>query len=78
MERQGQKLASYNNIAEEIKLAIANNPKALIIQEQVYASGKEDKPKKLPIVAAAFFLSLLFAVLTALLYNRKNNHASAV
>ena len=78
MERQGQKLASYNNIAEEIKLAIANNPKALIIQEQGYASGKEDKPKKLPIVAAAFFLSLLFAVLTALLYNRKNNHASAV
>lgn len=68
----------YLKIVQELQLAIANNPKALIIQEQGYASGKEDKPKKLPIVASAFFLSLLFAVLTALLYNRKNNHASAV
>ncbi len=72
------KLLQYQQIARELKLAVANNPKALIIQENGYASGKEDKPKKLPIVASAFFLSLLFAVLTALLYNRKNNHASAV
>ena len=78
IERQSQKLASYINIAEEIKLAIANNPKALIIQENGYASGKEDKPKKLPIVASAFFLSLLFAVLTALFYKRKNNHAAGI
>jgi uncharacterized protein involved in exopolysaccharide biosynthesis len=73
-----ERIEQYSKIVQELQLAIANNPKALIIQEQGYASGKEDKPKKLPIVASAFFLSLLFAVLTALLYNRKNNHASAV
>ena len=68
----------YKIIAGHLKIAIANNPPALIIQEHGYAAGKEDKPKKLAIIVTAFFLSLLFAVLTALLYHRKNNHAAPV
>lgn len=74
----GDQLIHYQKMAAELQLAIANNPPALIIQERGYASGKEDRPKKLPVIAAAFFLSLIFAILTALLYHRKNHHATAV
>jgi len=73
----GAQLAQYQKMIGELKLAITNNPGALIIQEYGYAAGKEDKPKKLSVIAVAFFLSLLFAVLTALLYSRKNTHAVA-
>jgi len=72
------RIEQYLKIVQELQLAIANNPAALIIQERGYAAGKEDKPKKLSIIAAAFFLSLLFAVLTALFYNRSRNDAAAV
>ncbi|MES2773628.1 MAG: hypothetical protein V4722_05565 [Bacteroidota bacterium] len=74
----GAKLLQYQKMARELQLTIANNPTALIIQERGYAAGKEGKPKKIAIVASAFFLSLLFAVFTALLYHRKNTHAAVV
>jgi uncharacterized protein involved in exopolysaccharide biosynthesis len=67
-----QQLNEYQKSANEFALAIQNNPPALIVLEKAYPSAKADKPKKLVVIAWAFFLSLIFASIAALLYKPKS------
>lgn len=62
----------YQKAANEFALAIQNNPPALIEIEKGYPSAKADKPKKLEVLTAAFFISFIFACLLVLFYKRKN------
>jgi len=65
-----QQLNEYEKAAEECTIAINNNPPALIVLEQAYPSAKADRPKKLVVIAWAFVLSIIFACMAALLYDR--------
>lgn len=66
-----EQIQQYQKSANEFSLAIQNNTPALIEIEKGYPSAKADKPKKLDVLMAAFFISLIFASLAALIYNRK-------
>jgi uncharacterized protein involved in exopolysaccharide biosynthesis len=63
-------------LMEEVNIAVDNNPPALKVLEQAYATAKPEKPKRLVLVLASFFGSLIFGILAALIYNRKKTVAS--
>lgn len=66
-----EQIQEYQKSANEFSLAIQNNAPALIEIEKGYPSAKADKPQKLDVLIAAFFISLIFACLATLIYNRK-------
>lgn len=66
-----EQIKEYKKSANEFRLAIENDAPALIVLERGYPSAKADKPKKAGILMAAFIVSLIFGIVAALVYDRK-------
>jgi len=58
-------------LQEEYELIRQFNPPVLIIVEKARAAEWPDKPKRVPVMAATVVLSFIFAVLTALVVERR-------
>jgi len=67
------KLKQYEKLIAEYQLMVDTKPLSLIIIEKAKVSGLPDKPKRIQLLTATAILSFLFALLIALLLERKNN-----
>jgi hypothetical protein len=65
-------LIKYEKLINEYQLVLDNKPAALMIVEKATPALKPDKPKRLKIMVATLFASLIFSILLALLLERKN------
>lgn len=64
-------LQKYQKLIGEYQLMVDDNPPSLLTIERARASLRPDKPKRLEILIATFILSFLFALLIALLLERR-------
>lgn len=64
-------LGKYQQLIGEYQLMVDNKPPSLLTIERARASLCPDKPKRLEILIATFILSFLFALLVALLLERR-------
>ena len=62
----------YDKLAAQYQLIVDSKPPALIIVERAKASNWPDKPKRMQILVATAVLSLLFALLLAIVLERRN------
>jgi uncharacterized protein involved in exopolysaccharide biosynthesis len=70
-ENLSGQLQQYEKLIGEYQLMIDSKPPALIIVEKAKASEWPDKPKRMQIMAATAVLGFLFALLTALVLERR-------
>ncbi len=63
-------IAQDKQLISEIKIAINNNPNALVVLEKATPSAKTERPKRLVLILASFIGSLFFGILAALVFNR--------
>jgi hypothetical protein len=63
-------LPKYEKLISEYQLLADNKPPVLLIAERARVSDWPDKPKRLPVLAATFILSLLFGLLLILLIEK--------
>lgn len=66
-------IAQDKQLISEIKIAISNNPNALVVLEKATPSAKTERPKRLVLILASLIGSLFFGVLAALVFNRTKN-----
>jgi uncharacterized protein involved in exopolysaccharide biosynthesis len=66
-----EQLQQYEKLISQYQLMVDSKAPVLIIVEKARASSWPDKPKKLPLLAATFVLSFLFALLLALLLEKR-------
>jgi hypothetical protein len=66
-----EQLKQFQKSENELKLALATTPPALYIIEKAFPSVSQDKPSLLPTLLAVFFISLIFAIIAALVFERK-------
>lgn len=66
-----EQLARYERYIGEYELMLDTRPPALIITEKAKASAYPDRPKRIQVIAATALLSFLFALLVALVLDRK-------
>ncbi len=57
--------------ANEFRLALADTPQAFFVVEKAVPSASPDKPNVALVLISAFLLSLVFAGITVLVYDRK-------
>ncbi len=65
-----RQLEEYDRLADQYKLMVDAQPKALIIIENAVPAIKTDKPRWLPILVAATFLALFFGLASAVISER--------
>lgn len=65
------RLQQYDKLVSEYQLMIDSKPPALIVVEKARVSLLPDKPKRLQVLIATAILSLLFALLLALVLERR-------
>jgi uncharacterized protein involved in exopolysaccharide biosynthesis len=70
-ENLSNQLQQYEKLIGEYQLIIDSRPPALIIVEKAKASAWPDKPKRMQIMVATAVLGFLFALLTALVLERR-------
>jgi uncharacterized protein involved in exopolysaccharide biosynthesis len=61
----------YEKLISQFQLMVDSKAPVLIVVEKARVSSLPDKPKKLPLLAATFVLSFLFALLLALLLEKR-------
>ncbi len=61
----------YEKLISEYQLIADSKPPVLIILEKARVSDWPDKPRRIPIIVATFLLSLLFALVLALLLEKR-------
>ena len=66
-----EQLKQFQKSENELKLALATTPPTLYIIEKAFPSVSQDKPSLLPTLLAVFFISLIFAIIAALVFERK-------
>jgi uncharacterized protein involved in exopolysaccharide biosynthesis len=64
-------LQEYEKLISEYQLIIDSKPPVLIVVEKARATDRPDKPRRLQIMIATAVLSFLFALLTALVIERR-------
>ena len=67
---QGQ-MQQYEKLISEYQLMVDSKPPILIVVEKAKPSIRPDRPRRLPIMIATALLSFLFALLAALVLERK-------
>lgn len=67
-------LQQYETLISEYQLMLDTKSPVLVVVENARAAGWPDKPKRLLILVATGFLSFLFALLLALLFERKKKY----
>jgi hypothetical protein len=67
-----EQLAKYEKLLIEYQLMIDNKPAVLMVVENAKPAIRPDKPKRLQLMIAAAFASLLFALLVAVIMQRKS------
>lgn len=68
-----QQAQQYEKLIGEYQLIIDSNPAVLVVVEKARSATWPDKPKRLQILVATAFLSLVFALLLTLLLERRKN-----
>ena len=71
---QGQ-TQQYEKLISEYQLLVDSKPPVLIVVEKAKPSAWPDRPRRLQIMVATALLSFLFALLAALIMERKKNQA---
>ncbi len=66
-----QQMEEYEKLSDQYKLMVDAKPRALIIIEKATPALKADEPKRLVIIGAATVLSFFFALMAALVLERK-------
>jgi uncharacterized protein involved in exopolysaccharide biosynthesis len=66
-----EQLPQYEKLITEYQLLADNKPPVLITVERARASQWPDKPKRFPILAATFALSILFSLLLILVLEKR-------
>ena len=66
-----EQLQSFYKAANEYQLAFNNNPSALVVLQNGVPALKHVRPKKAETLLLAFIASLAFAVIAALVYDRR-------
>jgi hypothetical protein len=69
-------MAQYDKLIGEYELMVATNPAAILIVEKARPSLFPDKPRRAMIIAGTALLSFLFAVVLALLLERRKRSLS--
>jgi uncharacterized protein involved in exopolysaccharide biosynthesis len=64
---------SYAKLIGEYQLLVDSNPRVLIVVEKAKPSGWPDRPRRIQIMMATAVLSFLFALLAALVMERKKS-----
>jgi uncharacterized protein involved in exopolysaccharide biosynthesis len=67
-----EQLSKYEKLISEYELIIDNKPSVLMQVEKAKPALRPDKPRRLQIIVATAFISLFFALLLALVMERKN------
>jgi uncharacterized protein involved in exopolysaccharide biosynthesis len=66
-----EQLKQFQKSENEFKLALSTTPPSLYIIEKAFPSVSKDKPLVLPTLLVVFFTSLIFAIIAALVFERK-------
>lgn len=66
-----EQLEKFERLISEYQLMLSNKPAVLMVVERAKQALRPDKPKRLYIMIAVTFLSLVFALLAALVLERK-------
>lgn len=66
-----EQLKQFQKSENELKLALSTTPPSLYIIEKAFPSVSKDRPLLLPTLLAVFFISLIFAIIAALVLERK-------
>lgn len=66
-----EQVNNYDKLIGEYQLMLDSRPAVLMIVEKARAASSPDKPKRLQILIATAFLSLFFALLVALVLERR-------
>jgi uncharacterized protein involved in exopolysaccharide biosynthesis len=69
---QGQ-VQQYEKLISEYQLMVDSKPPVLVVVEKAKPSIRPDRPRRLPIMISTAILSFLFALLAALVMERKKN-----
>ena len=72
----GKSHMEYEKLIGEYQLMIDSKPPVLLVVEKAKASIRPDKPKRMQIMIATAVLSFLFALLAALVMERRKNTVS--
>jgi LPS O-antigen subunit length determinant protein (WzzB/FepE family) len=70
-----ERALKYEKLIGEYQLIVDTKPPVLLIVEKAKAAIKPDKPKRMQIMIATLVLSFLFALLAALVMERRKNTA---
>lgn len=70
-----ERILGYEKMIDEYQLMIEMKPPVLIVAEHAKATNWPDKPKRMQVMIATAVLSLLFALLAALVMERRKNNA---
>lgn len=68
-----KQLQQYEKLIGEYQLMVDSKPPVLLVVEKATASDKPDRPRRTQILIATGVLSFLFALLTALVFERRKN-----
>jgi capsular polysaccharide biosynthesis protein len=66
-----EQIKQYTKSVNELQLSIATTPPTLYVVEKAQPASIAERPAKLEILIAAFFTSLIFGIIAALVYGRK-------
>ena len=66
-----EQIKQYTKSVNELQLAIATTPPTLYVLEKARPAAIAERPAKIEILIAAFFISLIFGIIATLIYGRK-------
>ena len=66
-----EQIKQFQKSENEFKLAVETTPPTLYTIEKAFPSASADKPLLVPTLLAVFFISFVFATITALVFERK-------
>lgn len=66
------RIAEYDKLIAEYELLVENPPTVLVTAERARAAMAPDRPKRLRLIVVTAFLAFLFALLAAVVAERKN------
>ncbi len=67
-----QQISTHRQLSFQLQQAMQSMPPALVVVQAASPGAKPDRPKVLLTLMGAFFISLLFGIIVALVLNRKS------
>lgn len=71
-----ERIKEYDKLIAQYQLVVDNKPPVLVIVEKARPSMRPDKPKRMQIMLATAVLSFLFALLAAVVMERRKNSSA--